>query len=124
MINLHKEEFIMFAFLVDTAHAMGAAPQQGAEAQNPIMSFIPLILIFVIFYFMLIRPQQKRLKEHKAMLESVQKGEEVVTTGGIIGKVTAIADDALTIEIAKDVRVRIKRDAIVSIDRAGKEKSE
>jgi preprotein translocase subunit YajC len=114
----------MFAFLVDTAHAMGAPPAQGAEAQNPIMSFIPLILIFVIFYFMLIRPQQKRLKEHKAMLASVQRGDEVVTTGGIIGKVTALADDSLTIEIAKDVRVKIKRDAVVSIDRATKEKSE
>ncbi len=107
----------MFSFLVDTAHAMGGAPAQaGAEAPNPIMQFIPLILIFVIFYFMLIRPQQKRMKEHKAMLDSVKRGDEVVTSGGLIGRVTEVKDDEISVEIAKDVKIRVRRDAIASIN--------
>lgn len=117
----------MFLFLVETAHAMGAPAQQaGAEAPNPILQFVPLILIFVIFYFLLIRPQQKRVKEHKAMLDAIKRGDEVVTNGGLIGRVSSVSDDELSVEIAKDVKIRVRRDAVASINTgsASKEKSE
>jgi preprotein translocase subunit YajC len=77
------------------------------------MSFLPLVLIFVVFYFLLIRPQQKKLKEHKGMLEALRRGDRVVTGGGIIGTIVKInADDELVVEIAEGVRVRVLRSTI------------
>ncbi len=100
--------------LVQTVYAMGPPPQgQGGGAPgNPLISFLPLIVIFLIFYFLLIRPQQKRAKEHRAFLESLKRGDEVVTTGGLIGKVTGLTDDVVTLEIADNVRVKVARSAI------------
>ncbi|MBI5562868.1 MAG: preprotein translocase subunit YajC [Deltaproteobacteria bacterium] len=72
----------------------------------------PLVLMFVIFYFLLIRPQQKKAKEHKEMLSQIQKGDAVITSSGIHGKVTAVADDAITVEIADNVRVKFSKDAV------------
>lgn len=106
----------MLSWLVDVAHAEGAA-EAAPAAQNPIVSFIPLILIFVIFYFLMIRPQQKQAKERKAMLEAVARGDEVVTSGGILAKVVGVTDDILTVEIADNVRVRIQRGAVVSVSK-------
>ena len=106
----------MLSLFVDTAHAMGGAPAEGAPAPNPIVQFIPLILIFVVFYFLMIRPQQKQAKERKAMLDNVKRGDEIVTSGGIIGRVTDVADDTLMLEIAKDVRVKIQRGAVFSVN--------
>ena len=76
------------------------------------MSIAPLIILFVIFYFLLIRPQQKKAKEHKQMLSEVAKGDSVVTNGGLYGRVTTVSDDTLTIEVAENVRVKIARNAI------------
>jgi len=67
----------------------------------------------VIFYFLLIRPQQKKLKEHKAMVEATKKGDKVITGGGILGKVTDVKDDIVTVEIADGVRIKVKRDTII-----------
>ena len=75
-------------------------------------SFIPLILIFVVFYFLLIRPQQKQAKQHQAFLNDLKKGHKVVTKGGLHGVITAVADTVITLEIAKDVSVKVSRDAI------------
>ncbi|MFP5212454.1 MAG: preprotein translocase subunit YajC, partial [Acidobacteriota bacterium] len=75
----------------------------------------------VIFYFLLIRPQQKRQKEHKAMLEGLQKGDVVVTQGGIIGKITGVAENAITIEIAEKVRVKVQRGYIAAIQSKGED---
>lgn len=108
----------MLSLFVDTAHAMGTSPQSG-EAPNPLINLLPIVLMFVIFYFLLIRPQQKRAKEHKAMLESVQRGDEVVTSGGILGKVTALGDEYITIEIAENVKVRLQRQAIMTVKKGG-----
>lgn len=105
----------MLSFLVDVAHAEGAAAADAAASPNPLFQFLPLVLIFVVFYFLMIRPQQKQAKERKAMLESVGRGDEVATSGGILGKVTAAADDILTIEIADNVRVRVQRGAVLSV---------
>lgn len=94
---------------VSTAYAQAA---DGAGAAG-LMSFLPLILIFVVFYFLLIRPQQKKLKEHKSMLEALRRGDRVVTGGGIVGTITKVgADDELVVEIAEGVRVRVLRSTI------------
>lgn len=76
------------------------------------MSVAPLIILFVIFYFLLIRPQQKKAKEHKQMLSEVAKGDSVVTNGGLYGRVISVSEDTLTVEVAENVRVKIARNAI------------
>jgi preprotein translocase subunit YajC len=88
------------------------APPSGSEGGNTIMAFMPLIIIFVIFYFLLIRPQQKRAKEHRNFLNSLNRGDEVITAGGLIGKITGLTDDVVTVEIADKVRVKVLRNQI------------
>ncbi len=73
-----------------------------------------LVLLFAVFYFLLIRPQQKRAKEHKKMVEAVAKGDEVVTSGGLLGKVIEMGDNFLTVNIAKDVDVKLQRSSVAS----------
>jgi preprotein translocase subunit YajC len=93
--------------------AFAQAAGGGAEA---FMSFVPLILIFVIMYFLLIRPQQKRAKEHKAMVEALRRGDQVLTQGGIIGKVSKVKEDGeIEVEIAEGVRVRVLRATITQV---------
>lgn len=86
----------------------------GAGGTDMFASFIPIILIFVIFYFFLIRPQQKKTKEHKNMVEALRRGDQVLTQGGIYGKVTKVkeGEEDLEVEIAKDVRIRVLRSAV------------
>ena len=97
---------------VSPAFAGAAAPPAGFE----LMSFLPLILIFVVFYFLLIRPQQKRVKEQKAMLTALRRGDRVVTGGGLIGTISKIAsDEEVVVEIAEGVRVRVLRATIASV---------
>ena len=74
---------------------------------SPLFQMMPLILIFVIFYFLLLRPQQKRAKEHEAMVAALKPGDEVITNGGIFGKITRVGEDAITVEIAEKVRIRV-----------------
>ena len=93
----------MTSMLVFSAVATGTGGAGGAQF---LMQIVPLLLIFVVFYFLLIRPQQKRAKEHAAKLNAVQKNDEVVTGGGLMGKVTKIADDYVEVEIAPNVRVK------------------
>lgn len=78
--------------------------------------FLPLILIFAIMYFLLIRPQQKKVKEHRAMVEAVRRGDQVITQGGIIGKVSKVKDDnEIEVEIAKDVKVRVVKSTLSNV---------
>ena len=98
----------MIASLV---YAMGAP--SGGKAGNPIMAFLPLIIIFAIFYFLLIRPQQKRAKEHKNFLDSLSRGEEVMTSGGLIGRVAGLTDDVVTLEVADKIRIKVARTYIL-----------
>ncbi len=86
-----------------------------ASAGSLIMQLAPLILIFVVFYFLLIRPQQKRMREHRDMLSALRRGDRVVTGGGIIGQIVKVSDDEVTIEIAEGVRVRVMRATISSV---------
>ena len=94
------------------AHAMagGAAQQGGGSGMEGI---VMLVIMFAIFYFLLIRPQQKRAKQHKELVQSLKAGDEVVTAGGIHGKVTAVQDTIVTMEIASNVRVKVNRSSIV-----------
>lgn len=93
--------------------AFAQAAGGGAAAFT---SFVPLILIFAIMYFLLIRPQQKKLKEHKAMVEALRRGDQVLTQGGIIGKVSKVKDDGeIEVEIAEGVKVRMLRHTIAQV---------
>jgi preprotein translocase subunit YajC len=88
----------------------------GAGAAGAFASFVPLILIFAIMYFLLIRPQQKKLKEHKAMVEALRRGDQVLTQGGIIGKVTKVQEDGtVEVEIAEGVKVKVMRHTIAQV---------
>ena len=93
-----------------------AYAQAAGGGGSAIASFIPLILIFAIMYFLLIRPQQKKLKEHQAMVEALRRGDQVVTQGGIIGKVTKVKDDGeIEVEIASGVKVRVVRSTVAQV---------
>jgi preprotein translocase subunit YajC len=88
------------------------AQASGASPGGDIMTFLPMIAIVVVFYFLLIRPQQKRAKETKAMLQALQKGDEVVTAGGIVGKISKLSDAYANVEIAPSVEITVQRSAI------------
>lgn len=105
-------------FLIANAYAQDAAAQPGALAQ-----FLPLILIFVVFYFLLIRPQMKRAKEHKQLVAALGKGDEVVTNGGMLGKIADLNDSFVTLELAEGVEIKIQRHAIASVMPKGTMKS-
>ncbi|TIH19993.1 preprotein translocase subunit YajC [Marinifilum sp. JC120] len=103
-------------FFADVAHAMGAAGQQAQGGpMGALGSFLPLILMFAIFYFLLIRPQQKKAKAHKAMLEAIQRGDRVLTAGGIYGRVTAVDGDELTVELAEGFQVKVERSFVSNL---------
>ena len=97
----------LIAFFVPAiAYAQeAAAPGANAAAGSPLASFLPLIVIVFVFYFLLIKPQQKRLREQQAMIAALKKGDEVVTGGGVVGRITKISDDRATVEIAKGIEV-------------------
>ncbi|MBI4293322.1 MAG: preprotein translocase subunit YajC [Betaproteobacteria bacterium] len=89
---------------------------QAAGAGDPGWTgLLPIVLMFVLLYFMLIRPQMKRAKEHKSMTESLQKGDEVVTSGGVLGRITKISDAYISIEIAPQVEINVQRSAIQTL---------
>ncbi|PTE21424.1 preprotein translocase subunit YajC [Cereibacter changlensis JA139] len=93
-----------------------AYAQAAGGAASAFTSFVPLILIFAIMYFLLIRPQQKKLKEHKLMVEALRRGDQVVTGGGIIGKVAKVHEDGVVeVEIAEGVKVRVMKATIVQV---------
>ena len=96
-------------FFPSLAHAMGAAPAGGEAGANPITAFLPLILMFAIFYFLLIRPQQKKAKQHKEYLASLKRGDYILSGGGIYGRIMEVHGDKLTVEIAKDLNIEINR---------------
>ena len=98
-------------WLIPSAYAQAA----GGAQPNALTSLLPLVLIFVVFYFLLIRPQAKRAKEHKAMVAALAAGDEVVTSGGILGKVAEAGDQFLTVEIAEGVLVKVQRHTVSAV---------
>ncbi|MFH1091656.1 MAG: preprotein translocase subunit YajC [Pseudomonadota bacterium] len=98
---------------LDLAYAMGGSTGQGGQSGGSgFTALLPLILMFVIFYFLLIRPQQKKAKAHREMVGGLRKGDKVITSGGLIGEVTGISDTVATLEIAPKIRVKVSRGSI------------
>jgi len=98
------------SFFISDAYAAGAAQQT-----NPLMSMVFFVGMIAIFYFILIRPQQKKAKEHRNLIAALGKGDEVITNGGILGKVTELSDQYISVEIASGVEVRIQRAAVSAV---------
>jgi preprotein translocase subunit YajC len=102
----------MTIMFISTAYAQGT----GMFDQNALIQFLPLILIFVVFYFLLIRPQQKKAKDHRTMLDALRRGDRVVTGGGIIGTIARVdSPEEVVVDIAEGVRVRVLRSTITSV---------
>jgi preprotein translocase subunit YajC len=101
------------SFFISDAVAEGTAtaPQGG----DPIMALLFPIGLIVLFYFFLIRPQTKRAKEHKTMVDGLQKGDEVVTQGGILGKITQVSENFVTVEIARDITIQVQKHAVTAL---------
>jgi preprotein translocase subunit YajC len=96
---------------ISNAYAQGAA----GGAESSLMSFLPLILMFAVLYFIMIRPQMKKQKEHRNMLAAVAKGDEVVTSGGLLGKVTKVTDAYVGIEIAEGTEITLQKQAVTAV---------
>lgn len=107
----------MLELFINNAFAQQAT--QAATQPNAITSFLPLILIMLVFYFLIIRPQSKKARDHRTLLESIVKGDEIVTAGGIFGKVQKIETDnnILQVEIADNVRIRVRRELVSEVIR-------
>lgn len=101
---------------ISTAFAQTApAAAGGGDMLSSLGSMLPLLLMFVVLYFIMIRPQMKRQKEARAMLDALAKGDEVATSGGLLGRISALGDQFLTIEIANGVEVKVQRSAVVQV---------
>ena len=107
----------------DFAMAQNARPQEAAAPTDPLLSMLPLVLVFVVFYFFLIRPQTKRQKEHKDMVSRLAVGDEVVTAGGVLGKVTELGEQFVEVEVAANVRIKVQRHTIGAVMPKGTLKS-
>jgi preprotein translocase subunit YajC len=105
-------------FFIDSAWAQGATGQNGS-----LLGFLPLIVIFVLFYFLLIRPQSKKQKEHRAMVDALSSGDEVITGGGVLGKVTDVGEQFVTVEIASNVLVKVQKHTVAAVLPKGTVKS-
>jgi preprotein translocase subunit YajC len=112
------------SFFISDALAEGAAAADAAQPGGGLLGMLPLLLIFVLFYFMLIRPQAKRTKEHKNMVEALAKGDEVVTNGGLLGRVTDVGENFLTVKVAEGVEVKVQKQSISALVPKGTMKSE
>jgi preprotein translocase subunit YajC len=98
--------------LISSAYAQAPAAGGGDPG---LMGFLPIILMFVLLYFLMIRPQMKRAKEQRAMIDALQKGDEVATAGGVLGKITKVADSYVTVEIAPNVEVSVQKAAVQTL---------
>lgn len=92
-----------------------AAPAAAPSTASSLMSMLPLVLMFVVLYFIMIRPQMRKQKEHRAMIEALAKGDEVVTAGGLLGKVTSLGDSHIGLQVANGVEVQMQRNAVVQV---------
>lgn len=106
-------------FFIDSAWAQGGATGQGGS----LLGFLPLVVIFVLFYFLLIRPQNKKQKEHRAMVDALSSGDEVITGGGVLGKVTDVGEQFVTVEIASNVLVKVQKHTVAAVLPKGTVKS-
>ena len=100
---------------ISEAHAQTAPAAAGGSTESTLYSMLPLVLMFVVLYFIMIRPQMKRQKEHKAMVEAIAKGDEVVIGGGMLGRVSKLGESYVSVEVATNVEVQVQRSAIVQV---------
>ncbi len=99
--------------MINTAYAMGQAG--GQAGQGGLVSFLPIIILFAIFYFLLIRPQQKKAKQHREMIANLKKGNRIITSGGIYGTIQTIDDTTIGLEIAEKIKIKISRGNVSSV---------
>ena len=97
--------------LIPSAFAQTA----GTGGDAGLVGFLPIVIMFVLLYFLMIRPQMKRAKEHKTMVEALQKGDEVITAGGVLGRITALSDAYITVEIAPETEVSVQRGSVQTL---------
>jgi preprotein translocase subunit YajC len=100
---------------ISSAIAQTAPAAAGGDMQSSLMSMLPLLLMFVVLYFVMIRPQMKKQKEHRAMIDALAKGDEVVTAGGLLGTISKLGDNYVGLQIANNVDIQIQRSAIVQV---------
>ena len=100
---------------ISNAYAQAAPAAPGADLASTFTSMLPLVLMFVVLYFIMIRPQMKRQKEHRAMIDALAKGDEVATAGGLLGKVAGLSEGYLQLEIAPGVQVQVQRSAVAQV---------
>ena len=101
--------------IISQAFAQTAPAASGGGTESSLLSLLPLVLMFVVLYFIMIRPQMKRQKEHKAMVEALAKGDEVVTAGGVLGRVSKLGESYLHVEVANGVELQVQRSSIVQV---------
>ncbi len=99
--------------LISNAYAQAAT--ESAGGMGDLMQFMPIILMFAVIYFLMIRPQQKKAKEHKAMIDGLSKGDEVISQGGVAGRITKVNEDFVTVEVADNVEIQIQKPAIALV---------
>ncbi len=100
--------------MISSAYAQ-TAPAASGDMQSSLMGMLPLVLMFVVLYFVMIRPQMKKQKEHRAMIEALASGDEVVTVGGVLGKVRQLTDTYVGLEVASGVEIQVQRSAVVQV---------
>ena len=100
---------------ISSAFAQTAPAAAEGGMQSSLMSMLPLVLMFVVLYFVMIRPQMKKQKEHRAMMEALSKGDEVVTVGGVLGKIAKLNENNLNLEVANGVEIQLQRSAVVQV---------
>ena len=116
-IPRYKDRFIVLSFLVEPAYAMGDAG--GQSSGNPIAQLLPFVLMFVVLYFLILRPQIKKQKTQQKMIDQLAKGDKIVTSGGLYGVITNLKDDVILVKIAENVRVEMSRAAVSRVRDGG-----
>jgi preprotein translocase subunit YajC len=112
ILLLNLEPFLVF---ISSALAQTAPAAAGGDMQSSLMSMLPLVVMFVVLYFVMIRPQMKKQKEHRAMIDALAKGDEVATAGGVLGKVSSLSEGYMSLEISAGVEVQVQRSAVIQV---------
>lgn len=113
--RVHQPPSVETFVFISSAFAQTAPAASGGDMQSSLMSMLPLVLMFVVLYFVMIRPQMRKQKEHRTMIEALAKGDEVVTAGGFLGKVSKMGDSYLTLEVANGVELQVQRSSVVQV---------